>query len=405
MREEEQRKEVLRDIIRQLHAGLSLAAAKERFETEVGDISPAEIAQIEQSLINEGMSPEEIKKFCNVHALLFESALAKTVTQVESPAHPVNLFKAENRKIEEITRAIKQMDKYQFLGALKIQLDKLKGIDIHYIRKEQLLFPFLEKYGFMGPSKVMWGKDNEIRGLLKEALIAAQKIENEKQFGEFITQKLNPLIEEVVGMIFKEENILLPTALEKLAPNDWVEILKDSATVGYVYIEKPKETSAMIDELKKVLIQEPEVKEGNLVCFPTGNLRLKELLSILNVLPVDLTFVDKNDEVRYFSDGKERAFIRTKAVIGRKVQNCHPPSSVDRVERILSAFKAGKEDAADFRINFKGKFISIRYFAVRDENRSYLGTLEVTQDITGIVGLKGEKRLLDEKIEIEGGLT
>ena len=207
---------------------------------------------------------------------------------------------------------------------------------------------------------------------------------------------MDPLLEEVDGMIFKEENILFPTSKEKLHTDDWVEILKESDEVGYVFIEKPKETEALMKELKDALIEEP-VFQDNQVYFPTGSLQLKELMSLLNTMPVDFTFVDKEDRFRYFSDNKDRIFIRTKSVIGRKVQNCHPPQSLDVVEKILKDFKEGKKNSVEFWINFKGKFVYIRYFAVRDKDGNYLGTLEVTQDITEVKKLEGEKRLLDER--------
>jgi len=398
LNKKDQRKEIVKDIILKLHRGLSVEEAKNRFVNEVGSISSLEIAEIEQSLINEGLSPDEIKKFCNVHALLFESALREATAKEESPAHPVHLFKLENRGIEKLTSSLKELIKkkdrytsFELKQKIKSLLLELMGIDLHYTRKEQLLFPFLEKYGFMGPSKVMWGKDNEIRNMLKEA---TQRI-TEADIGEYLGTYLNPLIEEVEGMIFKEENILFPTSLEKLNVNDWVEILKESDEVGYVYIDKPKDTFALIAELKKVVIEEPKVKSDNAISLPTGDLHLKELMFMLNTLPVDITFIDKDDTVKYFSAGKDRIFVRTKAVIGRKVQNCHPPQSVEVVEKILSSFKEGKRDFFDFWINLKGRLIYIRYFAVRDENGGYLGTLEVTQDITDIKKLEGEKRLLD----------
>jgi len=193
-------------------------------------------------------------------------------------------------------------------------------------------------------------------------------------------------------MIFKEENILFPTCLEKLSATDWVEILKESDKVGYVFVEKSKETEALIKDLKSALLEEP-VFEDNEISLPTGKLRLKELMSVLNTLPVDITFVDNEDKVRYFSDSKERIFLRTKSVIGIKVQNCHPPQSLEAVEKILKSFKEGKKDTVDFWINQEGKFVYIRYFAVRDERGSYLGTLEVSQDLTEIKKLEGEKRL------------
>lgn len=399
----EEKKKTMKDIILKLHQGISVEAAKERFEKEVGNISATEIAEIEQSLIDEGLSPEEIKKFCNVHALLFESMLEKSVAEDTSPAHPVYLFKSENREIEKLIDSLKgKIERRQEYGLPRIMemikeiLNQLRGIKIHYERKEQLLFPFLEKRGFYGPSKVMWGKDNEIRDLLVKALLAIEKVSTGEELEVSIERILNPLIEEISGMIFKEEKILFPTCLEKLSANDWVEILKESDEVGYVFIKKPEETETLMQELKDALLEEP-IFQDNAVSFPTGALKLKELMWVLNTLPIDITFVDKEDRVRYFSDNRERVFVRTKSIIGRKVQNCHPPQSVDVVEGILKSFKKGKRDSADFWINIKGKFVHIRYFAVRDRDRNYLGTLEVTQDITEIKKLQGEKRLYDER--------
>lgn len=399
----QQKKETMKDIILKLHQGLSIEEAKERFEKEVGNISSTEIAEIEQSLINEGLSPEEIKKFCNVHALLFQSALEKSVSKETHPAHPVYLFKLENREIEKIASflkdAVEKKEDYE-LQQLKEKLNELltqlRGIKIHYERKEQLLFPYLEREGFIGPSKVMWGKDDEIRDLLKKASSEIENITQGEELDAYIKNILDTLIEEVTGMIFKEENILFPTSIEKLSANDWVEILKESDEVGYVFIEKPKEIGALLKELKASLLEKPTFEEG-VAFLPTGSMQMKELIWMLNTLPVDITFVDKDDKVKYFSDNKDRIFTRTKSIIGRRVQNCHPPQSVDVVEKILKSFKEGKRDFVDFWVNPKGKYIYIRYFAMRDEEGKYIGTLEVTQDITEMKKLEGEKRLLDER--------
>ncbi len=397
--QKEQRKEIVKDIILKLHQGMSVEDAKDRFVKEVGSITSSQIAEIEQSLIDEGLSPEEIKKLCNVHALLFESALKEATVTEQSPAHPVYLFKQENREIEKLTASLKELIKNRSgydIGRLeqKIKdiLSQLTGLDIHYTKKEQLLFPFLERYGFMGPSKVMWIKDDEIRALLKAATLKISEVDIE----EFINAYLNPLIEEVDGMIFKEENILFPTSLEKLNVNDWVEILKESDEVGYVFIERPTDTLTLIAELKRAVVEEPKIGEDHVISLPTGVLQLKELMNLLNTLPVDITFIDKEDRVKYFSANRGRIFVRTKTVIGRKVQNCHPPQSLEIVEKILTSFKEKKRNSVDFWINYRGRFICIRYFAVRDENGEYLGTLEVTQDIADIKKLEGEKRLLDE---------
>lgn len=394
----QKKKEIMKAIIRKLHQGLTIEEAKERFEKEIGTASSTEIAEMEQALINEGLSPEEMKKFCNVHALLFQSALEKSIIKETSPSHPVYLFKLENREIEKIAGSLKKLkeEREEELSRTKRKLNdllnELRGIEVHYARKELVLFPFLEKQGFTGPSKVMWGKDNEVRDLLKKAISSVEEIEDIKDLEPYSKNSLDPLIEEVTGMIFKEENILFPTCLEKLSASDWVEVLKESDKMGYVFVEKSKETEALIKDLKSALLEEP-VFEDNEISLPTGKLRLKELMSVLNMLPVDITFVDNEDKVRYFSDSKERIFLRTKSVIGIKVQNCHPPQSLEAVEKILKSFKEGKRDIVDFWFNQEGKFVYIRYIAVRDEGGSYLGTLEVSQDLTEIKKLEGEKRL------------
>lgn len=394
------KKEILKDIIKDLHRGASAAIAKERFEKEIGNVTSAEIAEMEQSLIDEGVSPEEIKKFCNVHALIFESALEKLALQETSPSHPVYLFKQENREIEKLVNGLKgAADSGREFSSVKraliVGLRQLKDIEKHYQRKAELLFPYLEKHGFMGPSKVMWGKDNEIKDMLKKALNNIEAIDSSEKLAEFKQNDLSPLLEEVTGMIYKEENILFPASLEKLAPAEWVEILRESEAVGYAFIHPPAGTEELVRHLEEAIMEEATFKDDTIV-MPTGSIKLNEIVPLLNSLPVDITFVDKDDTVRYFSQGKDRIFNRTKAVIGRKVQNCHPPQSVNIVEKILTSFKNGTKDNYDFWINMGHKTVYIRYFAVRDSNRNYLGTVEITQDIAPLKKLEGERRLLDE---------
>ncbi|MFC2035357.1 DUF438 domain-containing protein [Chloroflexota bacterium] len=403
MNDKDKKKDVMKDIILKLHGGLAVQEAKDRFEKEVGNISSSEIAEIEQSLIDDGLSPDEIKQFCNVHTLLFKSALDQASSEETSESHPIYLFRLENREIEKLVESLKdisgkreRVDVSQFKSDIKGVLKDLTGINVHYERKEQLLFPFLDKQGFTGPSKVMWGKDNEIRNLMNKAAEDIGAIEGQDGIKIYLEKNLYPLLDEISGMIFKEENILFPTAIEKLSASDWVEILQESNDVGYVFIEKQQPTEDLIRSLRTTFLEEP-IFQDNEISFPVGNLRLEELMNILNTLPVDLTFVDKDDTVRYFTAGKERVFTRTRSVIGRKVQNCHPPQSIDVVEKILASFKQGKRDSYDFWIILKGRTVYIRYFAVRDQNGSYLGTVEVTQDITDIKKLEGENRLINER--------
>ncbi len=378
------KKEVIKDILKKLNAGMSFEDAKKEVVSKIGSIESEELFEIEQELINEGISPDEIKRFCNVHALLFEGMFENKVSDVSHPAHPVNIFKAENREIEKRTKEIRKAIDEKNFDKIKDLLTELMKIKIHYDKKEQILFPYLEKQGFFGPSKVMWGKDNEIRELLKKA------VDNFSNTDEYIKNYIIPLINEIDGMIFKEENVLFPTSLEKINLQDWVKIFKEMSLVGFVFIEPPKEAFEARDIVNK---SKTEYKDG-FVNFPTGRLKIDEIKHIFNTLPVDITFVDKDEIVRYFSDSKDRVFLRTSSVIGRDVKNCHPPQSLDAVKKVIDDLKNGRVKSHDFWINMKGRLIYIRYFAVRDEFGNFLGILEVTQDITEIKKLDGEKRLV-----------
>jgi hypothetical protein len=134
-------------------------------------------------------------------------------------------------------------------------------------------------------------------------------------------------------------------------------------------------------------------KDGTIM-MPTGHVSVEQLTAVLSTLPLDLTFVNAEDRVAFFSEGPNRIFARSKAIIGRKVQHCHPPRSADTVNKILDDFRAGRQNVAEFWINFQGKFVHIRYFAVRNDEGKYLGTVELTQDLAPLRQLSGERRLL-----------
>jgi uncharacterized protein len=396
------KKATLKSIITDLHGGLAVEQAKDRFEKEIGDISATEIAQLEQGLLDDGVSVDEIKQFCNVHALLFQLALEKATHDETAPSHPISLFRRENEEITKRVNAIRetaadtpQQGTPNWKKRLGAQLADLRGVVTHYDRKENVLFPHLEKVGFMGPSKVMWGKDNEIRDLLKAARAGLEGVGEAETAQAYIAGPLETLLAEIESMIFKEENILFPSALEKLDPSLWAEILKESDEVGYAFIEKPAETEELIRHLREASPETASFAEGAVV-LPSGQLGLNELMFLLNTLPVDLTYVDSDDRVKYFSESPERSFARPRSVVGRKVQNCHPPQSLHVVEKILTSFKEGTKDSYEFWLQLGGKFIHIRYFAVRDKNRRYLGCLEVSQDLTHLRALEGEKRLVAE---------
>ncbi|MGA2379425.1 MAG: DUF438 domain-containing protein [Spirochaetia bacterium] len=378
------KRQVVADIIRRLHTGLTVEEAKSEILRDVGKLTSAEITEIEQGLIDEGVSPDEIRRFCNVHALLFESALEQTFASPEAPSHPVTLLKRENREIEKVVAALRESAALADAKAVEAGLGRLRGVIGHYALKENALFPSLEKHAFPGPSKVMWSKHNEVREMLKKASNPTQRTPD----------LMKTLLDEVEGMIFKEESILYPASLERISAPEWVEILKACDQIGFPFLSGAGLHSTLAEAENRNGASVPE-RTGD-IDMPTGSLSVGELTALLDVLPVDITFVDAADEVKYFSQTKDRVFVRATSVLGRKVQNCHPPQSLKKVTEILESFREGSRDHADFWIQLKNQFVSIRYFAVRDPEGHYLGTLEVTQDITGARALTGERRLLSD---------
>ncbi len=401
----EYRQKVLKDLIMQLHDGKSLEEVKPIFEKNFKNVSASEISELEQNLIMEGMPVEEIQRLCDVHSAVFKGSIEQ-IHQKESmetqTGHPVHIFKQENKAVEELIEqsikphleAFKVDDNQENRHSLLQDFNLLWDIDKHYKRKENLIFPYLEKYGISGPTKVMWGVDDEIRESIKDV---KQRLLNYQGEKESLIDKIDQTLGRVSEMVFKENNILLPMAEDNLTEDEWIVVAEESDELGYCLVEpEEKWIPERVDvEKKDEVYQSGDVVDG-LVKFETGVLTLTELSCILNTLPFDIAFIDKDDIVKYYSQGKERIFPRTKAVIGRTVQNCHPPGSVEIVNKILDDFKTGNKDNEDFWIKMRGLYVYIRYFAVRNTEGEYLGTLEVTQNIQPIKELQGEKRLLTD---------
>lgn len=396
----EHRQEILKEVIRELHGGKSVEEVKTKFAEAIEGVSPSEISQMEGQLVKEGLPIEEIQYLCNVHAAVFKGSIEEIHHPEEVPGHPVYTMKKENEAIGNyIEENLKpNLDRFgaedskENINALLTDINLLFDIDKHYSRKENLIFPYLEKYNITAPPKVMWGVDDDIRAMLKEIKLALVDYRGNK---EEVVEKIEKAAHEIEEMIYKEDSILFPMALETLTEDEWITIYHESDEIGYAIIEPEIEW-----KLKRADIIKKEDEKGSLeggyVKFETGILSSGEISAILNTIPGDMTFIDKDDTVKYFSQGKERMFARTKAVIGRSVQNCHPPASVDTVDKILSDFKSGAKDSESFWIKMGDLYVLIRYFAVRDKDGNYLGTLEFSQNIGPIQEIQGEKRLLDE---------
>ena len=396
----EMRKQTIKDIIKQLHEGKTVEEVKQQFEEAFEDVSASEITTAEAALIAEGVSASEIQRLCDVHASVFKGTIEEIHQHPSNailiPGHPLNTLMRENLAIsriinQEIKPYLQSLDDEESYKNLLEGVNHLSQIELHYQKKENLFFPYMEKYGIVAPPQVMWGVDDEIRADIKEIKTL---LEQDSKVDSVITQKIEDVMTRVEEMIFKEENIMAPMLLDHLTQEEWKKIADESHEIGFL-IKKVSEWNPVIPTKDAVVKEEENVQEG-LIKLPSGIFTTEQLTCMLNTLPFDITFVDKDDFVKYFSEGKERTFIRTRSIIGRNVSNCHPPASVHIVEKIVNDFKTGRKDQEDFWIKLGDKFVLIRYYAVRNDKGEYLGVLEVTQDIKEIQQIVGEKRLVSE---------
>jgi hypothetical protein len=379
------RKEAIKQVIRLLHEGKTVEELKADYGEAIAGASGQDIAAAEREVISEGMPVAEVQKLCDLHVAVFQAGLETEPEPENQPGHPLFDFRTENELIERTLELVEGSvliyagGDHKTLEQLRQDAKNLELIPCHYDKKENMIFPVLEKYGFEGPSKVMWGVDNEIRSDLRQF---NDLLATDQPLGITLESRFNELSRKVKDMIYKEEKILIPEALGRFTPADWQQMKDEIAGE----VDQPK-----LEQMNGFY----SAAHTSEIPLKTGALTAEQIDLLLTNLPIDVTFVDENDKVRYFTQGKERIFTRTAAIIGRDVHNCHPPQSVHVVHKIIEEFKAGKRDVADFWIKSGEAFIYIRYFALRDEDGAYRGVIEVTQNVTAIRALEGEKRLLD----------
>jgi DUF438 domain-containing protein len=393
----------LKAIIERLAFGASPSEVKREFHELIRDADAAEVAALEQSLIEGGTPVEEVQRLCEVHADVFRSGLERGGRPERMPGHPVHTYLAENR---EAARRAGRLSRAALGGTDSIRqaLAELRPLIVHYERKENQLFPYLERTGFTGPSRVMWGKHDEIRAAFKavEEACAAGDARSARKGARDLARRIRT-------MIFMEERILFPNALKRLSEADWAAVRRGEDAIGFAWVRPGAQwdpdlagaspgqyanLAAAVDAAGRADSQDAPAGATS-IPLSTGSLPLDWLDRMLKALPVDLSFVDADDKVRYYSDSPQRVFPRSPGIIGRSVQNCHPQKSVAVVEKILEAFKRKEKDRADFWLEKDGRFILISYKAIYDDSGAYLGTLEMSMDATDIRALTGQRRLLD----------
>jgi uncharacterized protein len=394
------RKAALKSVIHMLHSGADPEVVKSRFADVIDSLTAEEIARIEQELIDDGMPSAEVERLCPVHMAVFQDAL-ENEEKATPRDHPVDILMREHELLLELGGRLRDgaaalrrvQDSFAaeaMLGGLRELQSQIRASQCHYVREENVIFPYLEKHGVVHPPMIMWSEHDRIRAVEKrlEELFQATTLDELREVAGDLEGASEELVEMFSSHFYKENNILFPTALRLFTEQEWEETRRQFAELGYWQIVPAAlETVAPASEVAAA-----RQVEGEIV-FETGSLPVALVEKLLDTLPVDMTFVDAQDNVSYFSNGRDRVFPRTKAIIGRNVQQCHPEKSVHVVNQILDDFRNGSRDSAEFWIQMAGKFVHIRYFAVRN-GAEYLGCLEVTQDATELRALQGEKRLL-----------
>ncbi len=348
--------------------------------------------KLETFFLEQGVTINEIKQNVEKQLAVFEAGLHEYKRKkVSDENHPVNYYLGENKEAENYLEKLEnalhsyEQDKSDLITIIDI-IKKLPEFEVHYIKKENIIFPYMENLGYEKTMQVMWSIDDDICRLWKKLKTSLPDTEH---LSPDDINDLKMLTGLMKGMIFKENKIVFPVLIEMLTDEDWEDIIEQSIEEGFSFITPPIKVKRQKKPVQNTLPDDGLIALGN-----TGKLSVEEILMMLNTLPVDITYVDENERVRYFSKAKDRIFPRSPAVIGREVQYCHPAESVHMVNQVIQELKDGK-DSVDFWINLKGRFVYIRYFAMRNENDDFKGVLEVSQDLTEARALQGEKRLLD----------
>lgn len=359
---------------------LELEAARDRMRNEVGRITPEEFAAAEQLLMDENPDEcrdEDVRSMLDVFDGLF------VTDEVPLPfGHTIDAYRRENKKMKELLiEGDKLAGKTFILNPWLELIEKLLQYKVHFSRKQNQLYSALEREGFDRPTTTMWVYDDYIRDEINDAWQMLN--ENDVDVDAFINL-YKEIAVDLRDLMEKEEMILYPTSLKLISEEKMEQLKSGDREIGFFLIDMPKlkPDDSSKGEKEKVF----DVAEGKLT--------LEQINLIYQHLPIDISFIDENDIVKFYTDTKDRVFPRSKGVIGREVRNCHPPKSLHLVEEVIDKFRNGEQDKAEFWINKPGKFIYITFVAIRDGEGKFRGVMEIMQDCTHIRALEGEKRLL-----------
>lgn len=382
---------------------ISLEEGRAQVRKQVGKIRPYEIALAEQELktIEEDeCQKEDIQKMIE----LFDEVMDTSRPNLPLD-HPIMCYYRENDEMRRLMLSIEDLVQYPIIKNQWIELyDKIAAFRIHLSRKQNQLYSILEQKGFDRPTTTMWLLDDFVRDEIRDA----KKLIEEDKEEEFLAMQPT-IVADVRDLLQKEESVLYPTALAMITPEEFEQMRSGDYEIGFAWIDVEgfqnadktvtQPTTApdgFVSELSALLAKYELGGNDTDRVFDvtTGKLSLEQINLIYKHLPVDISYVDENELVRFYSDTNHRIFPRSKNVIGRDVKNCHPRTSVHLVEEIIAKFRSGEQDSVDFWINKPGVFIYIYYVAVRDAEGRFRGVLEMMQDCSRIRELQGSRTLL-----------
>ncbi len=386
---------------------LTLEEMRAEMKRQVGEVRPEEFALMEQTY-----TPTDDADSCRFENMDYINKVFDTEWSTNCPdledGHPIKTYYAEDLAIKKVLKKAEELLQGKFIKNQWLEImEQLQEVRIHYSRKQNQLYPALERKGFMHPSTTMWTYDDFNR----DNISSASRLLDEDKHEEFL-KAVSEMIEPILDLIDKEERILFPTSLSMISEEEFRAMRSGDDEIGYCLIEKPvgfrpkgeesqerkgEEKSDFGAELQALLEKHgyAETKKDPILDVATGKLTLEQINLIYKYMPVDLSFVDEDNLVKFYTDTKHRVFPRSSGVIGREVKNCHPPKSVHVVEEIIEKFRSGEKDNAEFWINKPDIFIYILYVAVRDEKGRFRGVLEMMQDCTHIRSLKDSQVLLN----------
>lgn len=422
----EEKLTIIKNLLKELHKGTSIEELKSKFKDEISKIKPFEIPLIEQQLVKEGIKIDDILKLCDLHVALFREALKKQELKDVPKGHPVDLLMRENEwilKNSEIlglyaSQLVNTNDVEKARNLLQTLLKitgSLRKIRVHYRKIQMLIFPYLERRGIIAVPRVLWGREDQIIVKLRKFYDQAVKaldsnnLDAMKEAGKIATE----IAQEIGELVFRENKILFPAVYVLFSEGEWAAISKIADEIGWIIDTEPREwrpqaepkypymisgvvTKEQLEKLPRELVSmamqkgiEPDnydIKKPGDEEYDTGFLNKEEVEGLFRALPLEITYANRDHRVRFYSESELRkGFVRTKTIVGRRLEFCHPPRLEKLVEKIAEEVISGKTPYREFWTKIGDNIIRVLISPVKNKNGEIIGVVEIVEDMTNII--------------------